>query len=107
MKRTLNYWKPIKRKGKQQFIFGFILFLFPFVVFAIVELTLRLVKYGESYPLFHEIAYEQKTYKITNPEFGRKYFSNITYTSPVNDLFLAKKPENGLRFFVFGSSTVV
>jgi lysophospholipase L1-like esterase len=46
-------------------------------------------------------------YKSVNPLIGKKYFKKLEATGGTNDIFLKKKPENGFRIFVLGSSTVV
>jgi tetratricopeptide (TPR) repeat protein len=45
-------------------------------------------------------------YYMVNPQVGEKYFSRFEATSGTNDLFLKRKPENGFRIFVMGSSTI-
>ncbi|MBN1416392.1 MAG: hypothetical protein JW973_14915 [Bacteroidales bacterium] len=87
-------------------VFSVMLFLFPFLMLTLIELSLRAFKYGDSYDLFVDFKFYGKEYKRCNPEYGKKYFFHLAYTSPHNDIFLKKKPENGLRIFVIGSSTV-
>jgi tetratricopeptide (TPR) repeat protein len=47
-----------------------------------------------------------ENYLMVNPKVGKKYFQKFEYTSPANDIFLEKKPENTFRIFMMGSSTV-
>lgn len=92
---------------KRKKIFNFILFLFPFFILFLIEVTLRILGYGENYNLFKDYSFSGKSYRVSNHDFGKKYFNNITYTTPMNELFLKAKPENAFRIFVIGSSTVV
>ena len=60
------------------------------------------------FKLFIDFPGEEKIeHKIVNPEMGKKYFHKLEYPKPTHDLFLKQKPENGIRIFVMGSSTVV
>ncbi|MDA3892051.1 MAG: hypothetical protein PF517_10355 [Salinivirgaceae bacterium] len=42
-----------------------------------------------------------------NPLIGKKYFNKFDATKGTNDIFLKKKPENGFRIFLMGSSSLV
>lgn len=45
-------------------------------------------------------------YYTVNPFVGLKYFNQFKATGARNDVFLKQKPENGVRIFVMGSSTI-
>lgn len=82
--------------------------IIPLLLLLIVEFVLRLSGYGESYRLFIEHPYENyEGYLIVNPKIGGKYFHQVEYTPPPNDIFLKKKEPDTFRVFVMGSSTVV
>lgn len=88
-------------------VFKLIAILIPFVVLFSFEGVLRIVNYGDNLDLFIKNPVEgYEKYMIVNPEVGKKYFQKFEYTAPANDIFLAEKPENTLRIFVMGSSTV-
>ncbi|MEL6444935.1 MAG: tetratricopeptide repeat protein [Bacteroidota bacterium] len=87
--------------------------LVPLVFFALVEGGLRLAGFGEDHPLFLPAdAGEAGTdgtgsaYLVQNREVARRYFANQANVpnSPA-DVFLAEKPEDGLRVFVQGGSS--
>jgi len=42
-----------------------------------------------------------------NPEIGKKYFNKMEYSAPAKDIFLKKKPNDVIRIFAMGSSSVV
>lgn len=95
------------RKYRNDLYFRIIALLLPVALFAIVEIVLRLVDYGDNFNLFvrnPEKGYEN--YLIVNPQIGKKYFQKFEYTDPANDIFLEHKPANAFRVFVMGSSTV-
>jgi lysophospholipase L1-like esterase len=98
--------KVYKRGRFKTILFSIILVLLPVIFLIIFEGILRLAGYGDRYQLFVEFEHFGKSYKTTNSEYGRKYFSQLNYTQPPNDLFLKEKPGNGFRIFVMGSSTV-
>ena len=81
----------------------FLVFLF----FALLEILLRLFSYGTNMQLFvkhHSEAFDE--YLMVNPFVGEKYFNRFEATSSTNDIFLKRKPENGFRIFLLGSSTL-
>jgi len=93
---------------KKRIIFSFILtIIFPAVFLLLVEISLRIVNYGDDYSLFKDFDLYGKKYRACNREFGKKYFYNLPFTTPNNDIFLKEKPKNGFRIFVIGSSTAV
>lgn len=95
-------------KNKRNILyFRIISVLLPIVILLFIEVVLRLAGYGDNLNLFvrnPEKGYEK--YLMVNPVVGKKYFQKFEYTSPANDIFLEKKPENTFRLFVMGSSTV-
>ncbi len=78
-----------------------------FIIFALIEVFLRLFSYGTDMHLFikYESEVKEKYMKI-NPYVGEKYFTRFKATSGTNDMFLKEKPENGYRIFLLGSSTI-
>ena len=93
-------------RGKLKTItFSIILILLPLFFLLLFEGILRLSGYGHSYQLFTEFKHFGKSYKTAYTDYGKKYFSQLNYTHPPNDIFLKEKPDNGFRIFVIGSST--
>ncbi len=87
--------------------FKLIAILLPFFFFALVEVALRLFSYGTDMHLFVDHSHEKyKDYYMVNPHVGKKYFNRFEATSTTNDIFLKRKPENGFRIFLMGSSTL-
>jgi tetratricopeptide (TPR) repeat protein len=103
MRKNTRNIKPIDPKKK--IIFSIILVFFPLILLLLVELTLRAFHYGQNYNLFVDVNLYGKKYRACNPDYGKKYFYNLPYMVPNNDIFLKEKPKNGFRVFVIGSST--
>ena len=94
-------------KSKQR-VFSIIAITLPIVFLILLELILRLSGYGDNFSLFisHPEAGMEKYY-VVNPEIGKKYFNKMEYSAPGKDIFLKKKPNDVIRIFAMGSSTVV
>lgn len=87
--------------------FKIIAILLPFFLFVLVEILLRVFSIGTHHYLFVKHCSDNyKDYFIVNPQVEEKYFNRIEATSGTNDFFLKLKPENGIRIFVMGSSTI-
>ncbi len=77
----------------------------PFVLFAILEIGLRVADYGGDMPAF-EADMSSPTLRIPSSRLGRRYFPREQYPpSPPGDAFLASKPANSMRIFVLGESS--
>jgi len=94
-------------KSKQR-VFSIIAITLPIVFLILLELILRLSGYGDNFSLFvnHPDAVMEKYY-VVNPEIGKKYFNKMEYSAPPKDMFLKKKPDDVIRIFAMGSSSVV
>ncbi len=89
----------------KKLFFILITLILVFILFLITEVVLRISGYGTGLEVFKEEPL-LKNYYVINKELGRRYFPN-TQTAPLvsSDVMLVKKPENGLRLFVFGGSS--
>src|SRR4030042_7193182 len=101
--------KDLKEYSRsQRLVFNFMLIFMPLVLLLLLELFLRIIKYGDNFNLFIDFPNKNLSgYRYMNPIIGKKYFQKLEYTTPCGDLFLKKKPKNGFRVFVMGSSTVI
>lgn len=110
MNETIENTKISEQTGKsrsfKKIIFSVVLIIIPLLIFLCIEVFLRIIHYGDSYHLFVDFDFYGQEYKRCNPAIGKKYFYNVQYTTPQNDIFLKHKPKNGFRVFVLGSSTV-
>jgi tetratricopeptide (TPR) repeat protein len=91
----------------RRFIFWLILALVPIFFFAILELAVRLLGLGVSYPLFIPVE-KQAGYLQPNPNVIKRYFSRpelAPQVSPDTLYFLAEKPADSLRIVILGEST--
>jgi tetratricopeptide (TPR) repeat protein len=98
--------KGIQIDRKKKMLFSAILLIISLVFLFLIEAFLRLIDYGDNYKLFRDVELYGKTYRECNPDYGKKYFNFLPYTSPYPDLFLKEKPDTCFRIFVLGSSTV-
>jgi lysophospholipase L1-like esterase len=90
--------------GKRR-LFGFLTFLFPFLVLGAIEATLRVIGYGSSYPLFERVPNHSK-YLRPSQTVARRYFpSQKDPPRPSTDSFLVDKPKHSFRVFALGEST--
>ena len=92
---------------KRRVLFRIISIVLSLSLLIVAELGLRLFSYGGSMRLFVDHKVENyEDYYIVNPFVGLKYFNHFKATEATNDIFLKRKPENGFRIFVLGSSTI-
>ena len=90
----------------KKFIFSLLALLLPVLLLVFVESGLRLFKYGGDTSLFIPAPDEVSDYYMINKNVGKRYFfMQSTIPDPSKDLFLKKKPKNGIRIFVLGGST--
>ncbi|MDT0594457.1 SGNH/GDSL hydrolase family protein [Glaciecola petra] len=92
----------------KKFLFYAIACLLPFVIIALLELSLRIFSYGKVYPLF--VPSEQfNQYVQPNPELIKRYFpatENIPRVAPDTFLFKHNKEKDTLRIVTMGGSTM-
>ena len=86
--------------------FKAIAILLPLVALFLLEGVLRLVGYGQEYPLF--VASDEPGYVVMNPRVSEKYFTNSRdATIGFQEPFSLEKAPNTFRIFVLGASTAV
>ncbi|NND59712.1 MAG: hypothetical protein HKN49_05540, partial [Gammaproteobacteria bacterium] len=88
-------------------LFTVIALFIPILFFAVVEGGLRVLGFGEDYPLFVPFA-AAPGYLQPNPDVVNRYFADPEQAPAVSidtQFFLAEKAANGLRLFVQGGST--
>lgn len=90
--------------GQKKILFSMILILIPFVLFFILEISLRLFGVGNDLSLFVK-SNDYPGYFEINKKVSLRYFSKFEGPGVSNDIFLIDKPENCYRIFVLGSST--
>ncbi|MFW5726035.1 MAG: SGNH/GDSL hydrolase family protein, partial [Bacteroidota bacterium] len=111
-KRKVNPIKTLSGERKKSSFAGkafslfFLAVVIPLVIIILIEIVLRFAGYGKEWPLFTETRLHGRDYITLNPDYSQKYFLNESFTFPHYDLFLKDKPQNALRIFVLGSSTV-
>ena len=94
-------------KTDREFFYKIIAVCLPFLIIALLELSLRLFSYGDDLGLFTE--YEpNKEFLVVNHHASKRYFLDPAFAPTGNrELFKKKKSSNTLRIFVLGESTTV
>ena len=93
----------VKRKQR---LFYLLALSIPLVLLLLMELGLRLLNYGQHYPLFIPSPINP-AYLQTNPEIIKRYFParQAPAISPDTVLFKATKPEDSFRIVIQGESS--
>jgi tetratricopeptide (TPR) repeat protein len=85
-------------------VFTAVMVALPFVLLVMLEMGLRLVGFGRSYPLF--VPAPAPGYLLPNAEVARRYFPAGTIVPiPQTDFFRARKRPNTFRIFFQGESS--
>src|SRR6202142_1093292 len=94
--------------GLKRRIFAGVTLIIPIVILVILELGLRLFRYGPDISLFTPIDAGGKTYLVMNPGVGKRYFPGTGFSPATSlDAFEKEKPPGTLRIFCLGGSTTV
>ncbi|MEP6506930.1 MAG: hypothetical protein ABJC63_01795 [Gemmatimonadales bacterium] len=87
-------------------LFMAITLLLPFAFVALLEVGLRVGKYGGDLAAFDTPAVLHGLYKVPSENVGRRYFPQEQFPpSPPRDPFLVSKPAHSMRLFVMGESS--
>lgn len=96
--------KPLKKPVKKWFYI--LLILIPILFIVLLELTLRILNYGNDYTLFVPISKRFPDKLYINPNICKKYFSNVEHPPlPLADAIDKTKRTNSFRVFVLGGSS--
>jgi tetratricopeptide (TPR) repeat protein len=105
--KKLNLKTESQLSGGRVLLFKFSGIFFSFFILLLLELSLRIFKYGSNLNLFIE-ARNNKEYLVFNPDASKKYFTNQAFATTGNfEPFKKKKDANTLRIFVLGESTTI
>ena len=90
----------------QKRVFRGVLVLIPILFLILLELILRVSNYGTDISLFKTLS-SNPNYYTANPKLGQRYFlsQNVGAEVSQTEVFLKKKPPNGIRIFALGGST--
>ena len=105
--------KPVEEKKEVSFsrskkiVFYSLAALLPFLIVLITEITLRIVGYGNEYPLVKQTTFFKQNIKTVNQEFTKRYFPTDYKNLPTPDLtpFEINKSKNTYRIICLGGST--
>jgi lysophospholipase L1-like esterase/Tfp pilus assembly protein PilF len=98
-----------KRLTKKRIILfkGISIILIPLLILLLIEVSLRVLHYGNNYDLFIEYS-PNHDYLTFNPDAAKKYFTdNEIATTGNREIFKKKKDNNTIRIFVLGESTTI
>ena len=93
---------------KKKYPVGFYLVtvLAPFILFAFIEVALRVAGYGAPDPTFIPVPGSEGKLLFLNPDLTRRYFKGATFVpQSINDVFTVVKDPNILRIFILGESS--
>jgi len=80
--------------------------LFPFVLIALLEGSLRIAHYGRNTALFEPAVDLPGNYLQAGHDVAARFFPSEQFPpSPSNDVFLAEKPVHSFRVFALGESS--
>lgn len=100
----MNASKPASPKI---LLFWLLTLSIPILLFALLEVGLRLANYGGNTQLFKEVELNGKTHLMPNRNFAARYFLNTTIVPTAsNDVFLKEKPADSYRVFAIGGSSM-
>ncbi len=86
-------------------LFSVIAILSPLLLFAVLEVGLRVAHYGGETPLFEAPAKLRGLYLVPGRRVAARYFPRVkSPPTPSFDAFLVQKPAHGIRIFVMGES---
>ncbi|MDE2956109.1 MAG: hypothetical protein OXU68_03755 [Bacteroidota bacterium] len=86
-------------------LFTVLMWCIPAMFFVLLEVGLRLVGFGDDYPLFVPVP-EALDYQVMNREVARRYFRReARVPTGLHDVFLARKDTNVVRIVVQGGSS--
>ncbi len=93
---------------RKRFLFKSVLFLFPILVLALLEVTLRVIDYGGNLHLVTRKKVAGKEYYVINRSVGARYFAHAgtVIPEPADDIFEINKSRNTIRIFCLGESTM-
>lgn len=86
---------------------GISIILVPLLILLLLEFSLRVFHYGNSFSLFVDYNGDAD-YLTLNPDASKKYFTDQEIATTGNkEIFKKKKDNNTLRIFVLGESTTI
>jgi tetratricopeptide (TPR) repeat protein len=92
---------------KRKILFSIVMLFIPLLFLASTELLLRVINYGDSYPLVHKKKVFGKEKYVLNRKIGNRYFTLPETRIPEasEEIFDVVKKPNTLRIFCLGGST--
>jgi tetratricopeptide (TPR) repeat protein len=93
--------------ARRRWLFRLILLLFPFLLFGLLEISLRLDGYGYRPQLFKRLTIGGAEYYVQNEDFSRRFFPKELTRHPGPIRFPVHKAPGTFRIFVFGESAAM
>jgi tetratricopeptide (TPR) repeat protein len=92
---------------KRLWLFRFTLLLLPFVLVAILELSLRLGGYGYNPHFFKRLKIGSEEFFVQNEDFSRRFFPKEIARNPGPVRFRVHKAPGAFRIFILGESAAM
>lgn len=94
-----------KDNFKRRWVFYALMWSIPVLFFVLVEGGLRVIGFGQDYPLFVPVE-AASDYLVMNPEVAHRYFNQeVRVPTGLHDAFRADKDSTVVRIFVQGGSS--
>ena len=99
---------PAPRHDVKRRAFAAVTLLVPVAFIVTLEIALRIFHYGPDISLFTTMEAGGRTYRVMNPEVGKRYFPGTDFTPATSlDAFEREKQPGTYRIFCLGGSTTV
>ena len=106
-KKPVEEKKEVSFSGSKKIVFYSAALILPFLILIMLEITLRILGYGNEYPLIKQTTFFKQDVKTVNQEITKRYFPpdyrNIP--TPDNSFFEINKSKNTYRIMCLGGST--
>ena len=105
--------KPVREKKEVSFsrskkiVFYSAAIIFPFLLLLMFEIALRILGYGNEYPLIKQTTFFKQNIKTVNQEITKRYFppDYRNLPTPESSPFEINKSKNTYRIMCLGGST--
>ena len=76
----------------------------PLLFFTLLEISLRVLGFGNGYDYFNELEIDGQTFYQENPAFANQFYPPELKIGPLFNTFSKQKPDGAVRIFLLGGS---
>jgi tetratricopeptide (TPR) repeat protein len=107
IKKSASDKKEVSFSRSKKIVFYSLAIILPFLLLLMIEITLRIIGYGNEYPLVKQTTFFKQDIKTVNPEITKRYFppDYRNLPTPENNPFEINKSKNTYRIMCLGGST--